>query len=365
MIEAGVFLKSIFDSTDDVWFFVAPDYSIRLFNKKALENGKILHNRELREGDSILQYARDTKNKIDESFIECFKKALEGEIVKYEQHIVYETSSFWFTTKYVPVIAEGKLAGVSVTIIDVTQENLMRAAQERANDEIRVLVQKKDEFLSIASHELKLPLASVKGYNQIVSRISKDDIVLEYLTKERQQIKKLERLISDLLDANKISQNHLQYQKDDFNLVEIIKEAIEATKLTYTGKDIAFKHPELLVIHGDKIRIEQVIINLLSNAIKYSPHSQRVEVDLKTDNTSAIVIVKDFGVGIAKAHLKDIFERFYRVEKDTKNISGLGLGLFISMQIINEHGGSIWLESEEGKGSIFYVSLPLPHKNLQ
>ena len=139
MEKTGNILRAIFDSNDDVWFFVAPDYSILFFNNKAAEGGLQYHNRVLTAGDNILDYAKDTKNSVDEVFVKNFKKALDGQIVKEEQHIQYGNSSIWTRSKFIPVYHEDVLQGISLTVEDITREKLMAEEQIKFQQEILVL----------------------------------------------------------------------------------------------------------------------------------------------------------------------------------------------------------------------------------
>lgn len=219
---------------------------------------------------------------------------------------------------------------------------------------------KKDEFLSIASHELKTPLTSAKAYVQLLDRsIVHNDRSKMLVAKACQHISKMERLISDLLDVSRINADNLSFKIDFFNFNEALDECVENAKHQYNSHNIVVKNnPEIQVL-GDRIRIEQVINNFISNAIKYSPDSFEIIVDTEINNNNLVCSVRDFGIGIEENHVDKIFERFYRVETTSMRYQGLGLGLFISGEILKSHQGTFWLESEPSKGSVFYFSLPL------
>jgi signal transduction histidine kinase len=227
-------------------------------------------------------------------------------------------------------------------------------------NEVRVLNSKKDEFIGLASHELKTPVTSIKGYLQILEKNQDiSGMSRTFIAKALQQTDKLAGLISDLLDVSKIEAGKLPLNLAVFDLGELIKDVIEVLGHEYHSHRIEFtvEHGPLLV-HADRSRIEQVIINLLSNAVKYSPAAGHVVVRGNHTEGQIIVSVRDFGIGIQKQHQSNIFSRFYRVDDLAHHISGLGIGLYISNEIIIRHHGAMWVESEFEKGSTFYFSLP-------
>lgn len=229
-------------------------------------------------------------------------------------------------------------------------------------DEVVKSHQKKDEFIGVASHELKTPLTSVKAYLQLLEKIEKEQPNLTYVQKAQENINKLQKLIYDLLDVSKIQAGQLQLDIKEFNISELIMECIQDIQLS-TAKHTITKAGEVsnAIVAADRNRIEQVIVNLLSNAVKYSPAGKEIIVTSKRTDGEVSVSIKDFGVGISKADQEKIFERFYRAGSGLFGVSGFGLGLYICHEIIKRHGGKIWVESEgeEGKGSTFYFSLPV------
>ncbi|WP_190277262.1 PAS domain S-box protein [Taibaiella lutea] len=227
-------------------------------------------------------------------------------------------------------------------------------------EEVKALNDKKDEFIGLASHELKTPLASISGYLQILNRMKKDEQSQKFVERAYHQVQKLTSLVNDLLDVSKIEAGKLKLTINEFDLKEIIEDAIELTKYTTDKYKITFETDvEVCKISADSQRIEQVVINLLTNAIKYSPGTDKVEITLIRNDKDVIVGVKDFGLGIPADKLTSIFSRFYRIDDATPNISGLGIGLYLSNEIISRHNGKLWVESELGKGSSFWFSLPL------
>jgi PAS domain S-box-containing protein len=227
--------------------------------------------------------------------------------------------------------------------------------------EIKMLNAKKDEFIGLASHELKTPVTSVNGYLQIIERnLSDDDRNKYFVSKARSQAGKLSALIDDLLDVSKIQAGRLPLSYSVFNLCALLTEVTEVMHQNNTACRIEF-HCESapISVRADQQRVEQVIINLISNAIKYSPGACRVIVNALVVKNKARVSVQDFGIGIAKDQFEQIFSRFYRVENLAGHMSGLGIGLYISHEIINRHKGKLWLESAPGEGSTFFFELPL------
>jgi PAS domain S-box len=230
-------------------------------------------------------------------------------------------------------------------------------------DEQKKAMDKKDEFISVASHELKTPVTSLKGFTQILQMAFEKEgnaMANSLLPKMDHQINKLTNLINDLLDVTKINRGQLRLDQEDFNFNDLVKEAVEEIQRTTQTHKIEIKLADAEMIKGDKNRIEQVIINLLSNAIKYSPNADKVIVTSARTDGHIKLCVQDFGIGIPASQQEQLFTRFFRVSDDKSNTyPGLGLGLYITSEIIKRHGGTIDFKSEEGKGSTFCFSLPV------
>jgi len=247
--------------------------------------------------------------------------------------------------------------------------------EEDGKDEIATLIQafnhlmeqiqesqrKKDEFIGIASHELKTPLTSIKGYIEMLNLLEKEQPKKQFVQKALGNVNKLERLVKDLLDVSKIQSGQLQLNMEEFNIDELLDETISAAQsLSGSHQIVREDHLDGEIVYGDRQRIEQVLLNLLSNAIKYSPGEKKVEVNSEKTEKELIIKIRDYGIGVPAEEQTNIFERFYRTKDISIHISGFGLGLYICRDIINRHYGKIWVESA-GKGSIFYFSLPLKH----
>lgn len=230
-------------------------------------------------------------------------------------------------------------------------------------EEVKALNDKKDEFIGLASHELKTPLASISGYVQVLLKLISEERPRKFLDKAYTQVTRLTALVNDLLDVSKIEAGKLQFGENEFDLKTIIEEAIELTQHSGAKHSISFEsNVQTCIIKGDAQRIEQVVVNLLSNAIKYSPNAKSVEIGLDCSEYKVKVWVQDFGPGIASDKLKNVFARFYRVDDASPNISGLGIGLYLAHEIVTRHGGDIWVESTFGAGSTFYFNLPVDGK---
>ena len=228
--------------------------------------------------------------------------------------------------------------------------------------EMKESEQQKDFFISMASHELKTPITSVKGYVQILMSMYKDtgdEFLNKSLYTVNKQINTLTNLITDLLDLSKIKSGSLQLSQDHFHINGLINETIKEIQHTQPGCTITFTHAEDVLVFADRERIGQVIINFLTNAIKYSPNCKDVHISSSIVNNEVSVAVADTGIGISKDNQQKIFQRFYRVAgKDEKTFPGFGIGLFIASEIIQRHNGKIGVQSNPGKGSVFYFTLP-------
>ncbi|MCS3531713.1 response regulator [Chryseobacterium sp. JUb7] len=234
-------------------------------------------------------------------------------------------------------------------------------------DDQKKVEKEKDEFLSIASHELKTPLTSIKAYVQLLDRklkLEKESAEAGFMVKVQDQIEKLNSLITDLLDVSKIENGKLKINKKPTNLESVIHNSIETILQTHETRQIKIERhgikPDVL-IPLDEIRIEQVLINFLTNAIKYSPQNNQVIVTTFVDEEEQEVKVNvtDFGIGIPDFKQDAVFHKFYRVEESSLQFQGMGIGLFICSEIIKQHHGNIGVSSKVDEGSTFYFTLPL------
>lgn len=219
--------------------------------------------------------------------------------------------------------------------------------------------EKKDEFLSIASHELKTPLTNVKAFNQLISKTNDINKIHIFNQRSANHIGKLEWLINDLLDVTKINAGKMVYDMQEFKFRKLILDSINTIQQTTDTHQIKLIGDAEINYKGDQFRLEQVIQNFLSNAIKYSPNADKVIVSYWLDENNILVSVQDFGIGIEQKNFNQLFDRYYRVDNSSMRFEGLGLGLYISSEILKRHQGSFWIESEEGLGTTFYFRLPI------
>lgn len=259
-----------------------------------------------------------------------------------------------------PVVDEkGNIIGASKIARDVSREQMTQQELAALNEKLKALNKKKDEFIGLASHELKTPLTSIIAYLQILNQRLKDEQHRSFLEKTLNQVGKLTSLVNDLLDVSKIEAGKLYFAREEFDICAVVNDAVD---LIANGNKSHQLHVcssvSNCLVMGDANRIEQVVVNLLTNAIRYSPGSKRIEVYIERADTEVRVGVKDYGVGIISDKLNDIFSRFFRVNETNPTVSGLGIGLYLCHEIVTRHGGRIWAESELGKGSTFWFTLP-------
>lgn len=225
---------------------------------------------------------------------------------------------------------------------------------------------RKDDFISMASHELKTPVTSLKLYAQLLGKefgkSKSNKKIITLLSKFIFQIDKLDLLVSDLLDLSKINLNKFETRKELFDLNSLVKEVIKTTQPDLKDHKVQVLGKVKKEVLADRNRIGQVLTNLLTNAAKYSPNDKRIKIALKENEKIIAVSVRDFGIGINKEQQNKIFERFYRVRESFQTtFPGLGIGLYISSVIIKSHEGSIFVKSKPNFGSTFTFTLP---KNL-
>ena len=280
----------------------------------------------------------------------AWKKAMKDK-KKYEQEVRFKRISDgifrWHYAHAVPFQDEhGNVTAWFGTSIDI-------------NDQIMEL-ERKDEFITVASHELKTPLTSLSGYIQLLqSQTNLPHNLKMYVSKAHDSATKLQHLINDLLDFSKIKAGKLKFNMDIFDLSDFINSCIDNCKYIYSSHTINAELEKGIMIRGNAERLEQVVMNLVSNAVKYSRENKEIIIRTEKDNAFAIVSVIDFGIGMSPSDQTKIFERFYRVEEKKNRIPGLGMGLYISSEIIKEHNGEITVKSKLNEGSVFSFSLPL------
>ncbi|HEV8672368.1 MAG TPA: ATP-binding protein [Candidatus Limnocylindria bacterium] len=243
--------------------------------------------------------------------------------------------------------------------------------------ELEQLDRLKTQFLSMASHELRTPLTAVSGFMQIARRrmlrlsgatdvpapwrdeAQKADETLEMANR---QSKKLARLIDELLDVSRLQQGRVEMRLAEIELTDVVRDVAERMRLLSKGHEIETNIAGIAPIVADRDRIEQVLENLVGNAMKYSPEAGHIEMSLHVNGANAVVSVRDEGIGIAPGEVEKIFGLFYRSpDPRADHVGGLGLGLYISREIVSRHHGRLWAERNTGAGTTFHVALPLAH----
>jgi len=277
--------------------------------------------------------------------------------------------------------------------IDAATAELQQRVDElaRARDEIAVLYEQaqehvvqlqevdrlKSQFLSMASHELKTPLTTISGYLQMAARRAQrrtnrgypnesewqEDVRADISQNEtlNRQTKRLTRLIDELLDVSRIESGRVDYQFGPVDLGELAEEVAHRAQMTTSQHDITVTtstHGQSSIV-ADRDHMEQVLSNLLGNAVKYSPDGGPIAVSISPEADCVVLAVQDQGVGVPESEREAIFQLFYRApDSKSRHVGGMGLGLYISREIVRRHGGDIWIESAPDEGSTFFVSLP-------
>ncbi|WP_316757685.1 PAS domain-containing sensor histidine kinase [Pedobacter aquatilis] len=228
--------------------------------------------------------------------------------------------------------------------------------------------QRREDFLSIASHELKSPLTALKGYLQIMNAKAQtiaNDMFTNLTLRAVSQTEKMEKLITGFLDLARAGKSKLQLNRSFFDLSDLAKATEKETSISVKSHILIYKPIEFTPVEADWDKIEQVLMNLINNAVKYSPLKSTIKVACITLSDFARFSVTDEGRGVSQQHQKNIFERFYRIQDDAnRNISGFGIGLYICKEIIDLHKGTIGVDSAVGKGSTFWFEIPVAAEDL-
>lgn len=300
---------------------------------------------------TLIHFARSDGTEIPASECSLLAAFRLGRGIHIENEVLWrkDKTSFPAETSLFPIRSAGEITGAVVTFSDITAR--------------KELEERKDEFISIASHELKTPVTALKMYIQFlekkISRTKGLEDTAHSLEKMEQQVERLTDLVNDLLNLSRIQAGKLAFRYDYFDLFAVVKEHVENVQASQDTHTVLLEGGIREKVWGDSDRIGQVVINLLTNAVKYSPKAKKVIVTIRKRKHDVVVNVRDFGIGISKKDRDLIFERFYQAGGKEKPSVGLGIGLYLSKEIIARHNGKIWVESEKGKGSTFSFSLPL------
>jgi signal transduction histidine kinase len=256
-----------------------------------------------------------------------------------------------------------------VTAVRETSDRLAEAldAQREANVNLEKLDRTKSEFLSIVSHEFRTALTGIQGFSELIRDGGLEpDEVRAYGGYIFNDADRVNRLIGDMLDLDRMESGRMMMRTGDVDINEVLSEAISrAAPSTVTVEFKSDLDPRLPIVAGDRDRLIQVVSNLVNNAVKYSPEGGTVTLTSRAEGAFALVSVTDTGLGIPPDEIGHVFERFRRVRTGAaQSIPGTGLGLTIVKQIVEMHGGKIWVESAVGHGSAFHFTIPLAEENV-
>jgi signal transduction histidine kinase len=279
-----------------------------------------------------------------------FERALQ-ELTTRGQHTPFETELVCKDGSRLPILAGG------VLFQDRPRQVVAFMLDNSARKELE---QRKDAFISMASHELRGPLTILKLQTTLLHRqLARQGLPAPALSSMETQINTITRLVDELLDVSKIQAGRLDYRQEMVDLDALLQELTDAMQQTYPSHRILVQGAVQTSLLGDRDRLAQVFTNLLSNAIKYSPEAQTVEMDLSVSPETVTIRVSDHGLGIPREQREKIFERFYRAaDPQQRAIPGLGMGLYIVAEIVKRHGGTITVDSAVGEGSTFTVTFP-------
>ncbi|HJS53501.1 MAG TPA: ATP-binding protein, partial [Chitinophagaceae bacterium] len=361
--ERNRFVEKLISSSLDLIMVVDKDLRFITINKKA---ESVLRNA-VKEGPIIGEKITDINPSLigTQSYhdlIEAFK----GNIIIRDKVKSTMGNDQYFEHNYIPLYNEdGEVYSVMVISHDIT-EGIRQMEELKKLSESDV---QKNNFIAMASHELKTPITSIKGYVQLLlNAINKENeekplpplLVRSSLISVDKQVARLTRLISELLDLSKIETGTLELKKEKFSLNQLAIETVEDILYTNAKHRINLFHDFEGYVYADKDRIGQVMINFLTNAIKYSPNNDRIDVTIHRADGGIAFSVKDYGIGIDKEEQKKIFDRFYRAKgKEEQTYPGFGIGLFIANEFIQKHGGKLIVQSEKNRGSVFTFTLPI------
>ena len=300
----------------------------------------------LAERMDLLEF-RDEQGRVIPADRTGVRRSLRGEIVREINQLVFkrtgERRSFRITSA--PMRDGDRIHSVVVVMADVTEE----VAFDRL----------KREVLAALAHEFKTPVAIVKGYAQYMNqRRDASQADRPMLAAIERASNRLQSLIDDLVDVSGISLGRLVLHREPVELTEMLRSVVRWAAPATRGR-LVVNAPEAVAVSADRPRLEQAIRRLVDNAIRYSPLGGDVEIDVATSDEYVMISVRDRGIGIPADQQNRIFELFFRAHAGTPHdVGGLGIGLFMAREITIRHGGAMWFESEEGKGSTFYMRLP-------
>ena len=353
VIEATPDVINIYDLTTKSYIYISKElYALLGYTSEQIKKMSQQEIQELIYSEDLPEIAK---------FYEDILNSKSDEIFEIE-HRVKNSEGKWGWFKRRSKVFKRNGQGEVTQIISIVQDYAQKKEAEdklRENEVMRLLLQKKDEFMSIATHELRTPISTLKASLQILhremERKADEKVLFVFLDKSIMQINKLIAMISDLMDNSKIQSGKMTLSLSEFDMGTLIAEAISHN---YTGYQIIVHNTVTEPVEADKMRLEQVLINFLNNAVKYSGTGTEIIINVTREGDFVKVAVRDFGIGIPADKLPYIFDRFFRVEVTSAKFSGLGLGLYICAEIINLHHGTYGVERQPGEGSNFWFMIP-------
>jgi len=284
----------------------------------------------------------------NERRLQAHEEALVNGRLIYEARVIYADSTIhWVRVQGKVLYDSERPRRILGTVLDITQ--------------VQRLNQQKDDFISIASHELKTPITSLKASLQLMDRMKdapSPQMLPKLIEQANRSMQKISSLIEDLLNVSRANETKLNLNKTTFTAAEMLNNCCNHIRVA--GKyNLKVTGDENLQMHADEHAIDQVVVNLVNNAVKYAPESLEVILNVEREGDFAKISVTDKGPGIAPDKIPRLFDRYYQAEASGFQNSGLGLGLYICSEIIKRHGGKIGVDSEVGKGSTFWFTVPL------
>jgi PAS domain S-box-containing protein len=337
------FNENILDSIEDIVIVIDCNHDIIKSNREIKDVFKVGQEKDT---NNLLELLKDhVDNKVHENILAClaFEEGFKKTEIEIENN--FGEKNFYHLTSCPLNNSDEKR--ILVVIHDITDQK--QSERER------------EDIIGFVAHELRNPLANIVLCHEILDEaIEKNNTneMNDMLQRSKNNVMRLNKMIAELYEATKANAGNLLLEIEPFNFQDMITESVETIKSLQPYYNIIIKGNGNIVVHGDKFRLQQVVTNFLSNGIKYSNGSRVVLLTVSHDENDVTVSVRDEGLGISAAQLPFIFERFFRAER-TKNLEGIGLGLYLCRQIIYRHHGKIWAESEEGKGSTFYFTIPI------
>jgi PAS domain S-box-containing protein len=298
-----------------------------------------------------------------QTFSPYVERALAGELVDFELQAPYLKGNRWVHTTYAPdVDAEGQVRGIVVHALDISE-------RKQAEEALKEIDRRKDEFLAMLAHELRNPLAPISNAVQIMKRSGLDETRFDWCRDViNRQVEHLVRLVDDLLDVSRISRGKIELKKEILEVLTIVQRAIETSQPLIDARRHEFTvqlPPEPVYVEGDLVRLSQVVSNLLNNAAKYTDEDGRIKLTVEPADGEVFIRVRDNGRGIEPSVLPSLFQLFYQADRTIDRAEGgLGIGLALVKSLVAMHGGEVWASSEgHSKGSEFAIHLPCLRKS--